>query len=449
MPVTQQGFFTKAFCSSALLAILLSQAVSQAAVVPLDTEQKLMLEKAAREGNSDAVLELGLALENGSYGEVDYGQAVRLLQQAAELGNGYAWAELGRLHEAGVQVEQGYDRAKACYEKSVSLGCPAGHLRLGMLYFDGWGVEKNVETCVRHLRLAAEANYRPAQIILSDLLGAGFSRYPEARKEALLWAEKAASGDDPDGAITLGDRYYCKSMRSQDLELARHWYLRSAKQEYSDAMLAMANTFLLRGGGSADEVQLGLRWLELSVENGNREAPYILAHVKCLRTGEPVETAELVRLLKIGKERGENFSQEVLAYIDEGMAPHDAFRKICTTTFEERYIERNDKAHAAEMALPTHGPLVTHMPRPRYPRAMHLQQIEGTVMLEFVVEIDGSVQKVRALEASHPAFVEPSIEAVRSYRFIPGRKDGRLVKVRMKVPLCYRMSETLDYVEDQ
>jgi hypothetical protein len=45
----------------------------------------------------------------------------------------------------------------------------------------------------------------------------------------------------------------------------------------------------------------------------------------------------------------------------------------------------------------------------------------------------------KVLEASHPAFVQPTLEAINQWRFYPGRRQGRLVETQMQVPVVFNL----------
>lgn len=67
-------------------------------------------------------------------------------------------------------------------------------------------------------------------------------------------------------------------------------------------------------------------------------------------------------------------------------------------------------------------------------------QIHGRVIVQFVVETDGSLSNFIVLRSSHPDFEEEALRIVRNLpRWKPGRKDGRTVRVRYIVPVVFRM----------
>lgn len=65
--------------------------------------------------------------------------------------------------------------------------------------------------------------------------------------------------------------------------------------------------------------------------------------------------------------------------------------------------------------------------QPRYPAAMRQGGIEGQVIVGFDVNADGEAESIRVISSSRPEFEAPAIEAVRSWQFVPGEKNGAQV----------------------
>ncbi len=78
-------------------------------------------------------------------------------------------------------------------------------------------------------------------------------------------------------------------------------------------------------------------------------------------------------------------------------------------------------------------------PRPPYPRMMQQAGIEGTVLLEFVVDQTGHADpsSVRALDSTHKAFEAPAREMIQKCLFRPGRVRGQAVKVLVRMPINF------------
>lgn len=74
-----------------------------------------------------------------------------------------------------------------------------------------------------------------------------------------------------------------------------------------------------------------------------------------------------------------------------------------------------------------------------YPEALRDAGIVGMVQVFMIIDTEGRATEVRALEASRPEFGEAAVAAMREARFVPARLDGRVVAVRVQVPVTFSM----------
>ena len=82
-------------------------------------------------------------------------------------------------------------------------------------------------------------------------------------------------------------------------------------------------------------------------------------------------------------------------------------------------------------------PVPVHRVAPNYPYELKTSGIEGSVWLVFIVDEDGRVREVRVEGSSHREFEQPSINALRQWKFEPGRVNDRAVRTRMKIPMKF------------
>jgi len=81
-------------------------------------------------------------------------------------------------------------------------------------------------------------------------------------------------------------------------------------------------------------------------------------------------------------------------------------------------------------------------PAPRYPEILRQAGIDGQVRIECVVDTAGRAEpaSVRVVASTNPLFDAPAWEAVAASLFRPGRLSGRVVRVRVLVPLSFVLS---------
>jgi periplasmic protein TonB len=72
-----------------------------------------------------------------------------------------------------------------------------------------------------------------------------------------------------------------------------------------------------------------------------------------------------------------------------------------------------------------------------YPATLRSARMSGRVLVELIVEVDGSVRpgSMRVVEASHPGFSAATLRAADRFRFAPARVGGVAVPVRVTIPV--------------
>jgi TonB family protein len=78
--------------------------------------------------------------------------------------------------------------------------------------------------------------------------------------------------------------------------------------------------------------------------------------------------------------------------------------------------------------------------RPQYPREAFQKKIQGTVLVEILIDSDGRVTRSRILQ-SVPGLDEAALDCMRSWTFTPARKGGRAVPTMAHVPITFRIDK--------
>lgn len=76
--------------------------------------------------------------------------------------------------------------------------------------------------------------------------------------------------------------------------------------------------------------------------------------------------------------------------------------------------------------------------RPVYPEIARISRVEGTVVLEAVLDRTGRVSQVRVVR-SHPLLDQAAIDAVRQWRYTPSVFHGQPVDVLMTVTITFHL----------
>lgn len=77
------------------------------------------------------------------------------------------------------------------------------------------------------------------------------------------------------------------------------------------------------------------------------------------------------------------------------------------------------------------------MSTPLYPYSMQQSKTKGRVVVEFVLDPDGKVHRVRATKSTHREFEEPAIQCVQRSTWNPAAKDGKPVACKVRIPIDF------------
>jgi TonB family protein len=86
------------------------------------------------------------------------------------------------------------------------------------------------------------------------------------------------------------------------------------------------------------------------------------------------------------------------------------------------------------------APVVTYQERPVYPFSLRLSQVQGQVVIGFVVDPQGNVIQPTVIQSTHPDFEAPTIEAILNSKFKPGIHNGHPVFTHMEVPVIFQLN---------
>ena len=76
----------------------------------------------------------------------------------------------------------------------------------------------------------------------------------------------------------------------------------------------------------------------------------------------------------------------------------------------------------------------------KYPEDAVKQKVEGRVMVQFVVETDGSISDVHVAKQVFPSLDAEAIRVVQAMpKWAPGREKGNVVRVKYNLPIVFRM----------
>ena len=76
----------------------------------------------------------------------------------------------------------------------------------------------------------------------------------------------------------------------------------------------------------------------------------------------------------------------------------------------------------------------------KYPEDAAKQKVEGRVMVQFIVETDGSISDVHVAKQVFPSLDAEAIRVVQAMpKWMPGKEKGKVVRVKYNLPIVFRM----------
>jgi len=76
--------------------------------------------------------------------------------------------------------------------------------------------------------------------------------------------------------------------------------------------------------------------------------------------------------------------------------------------------------------------------RPQYPAEARARKIEGTVVVELLIDTEGRVARSRVIQ-SVPGLDEAALACVQTWRFAPAVKHGQRVPTIAHAPIAFRL----------
>jgi protein TonB len=71
-------------------------------------------------------------------------------------------------------------------------------------------------------------------------------------------------------------------------------------------------------------------------------------------------------------------------------------------------------------------------PNPKYPLQLKRAGVQGSAVIQFIVDTAGDVRDAVAVRSTHREFESPAIETVMKSKFRPGKKGNAVVNTRME-----------------
>jgi len=90
---------------------------------------------------------------------------------------------------------------------------------------------------------------------------------------------------------------------------------------------------------------------------------------------------------------------------------------------------------------PDAAPTALSSPPPLFPPDLRRRAIEGVVVVDFIVDVQGRTRNARAVLTADPQFSSAAVEAVGRWRFKPGQRMARPVNSRSLAPVIFALDK--------
>jgi TonB family protein len=110
----------------------------------------------------------------------------------------------------------------------------------------------------------------------------------------------------------------------------------------------------------------------------------------------------------------------------------------CFTSFVPNILKADTETEPFELNEVNTPPLIIETCPPSYPLEAKKNNIEGKVLLQFVITTDGTVRDIEVYDSSpEGVFDEAATKALEKYQFEPATKDGQPVETIVKMPIAF------------
>jgi|GEM_PF-1265524 len=280
----------------------------------------------------------------------DYVQAVKQLSTAAKAGDAQAQLDLGLLILEGKGTNRDPAQAAKWLRQAADKGLAEAQYQLGLLLDDGRGVEKNKAEAAEWFRKAAQSGDIDASSALAEMYLTG-DGVPKDEAMAARLFQPAANQNDIDAQVTLGKLYQqgvgvAKSYNDASLWLRKAALLGSAEGRYLLAMLLLDAEPSGRGSHAPNPRSVeALDWLRAAAHQNYAPALYALGMGRLSGVLAPLDVNGGMALLQQAADQGHGPSQAELGriYLDGKFAPQDTVRGLM---YLELAARQGDKAAA-------------------------------------------------------------------------------------------------------
>ena len=227
--------------------------------------------------NTDGLANLAYMYINGLGIKKNVSMAIDYYKNAANKGSIPAQISLGRVYSTGKDLTPDYEEALYWFSKASSQHNALAQFYLAQMYEYGTGVEKNPQKAFELYQESANSGEPQSQY----MLGRWYQYSTDPKLDlAAKWYHKAAKQNNTDAMMAIAEMY-----RSQNAKEMILWYLRAAEKGNIQNQGVEDGTYWLgymyhRGMGTESDTTKAKSILQPIAESGNIPAKLELSLIK-------------------------------------------------------------------------------------------------------------------------------------------------------------------------
>lgn len=369
----------------------------------------------------------------------DYASAMTWFRKAAEKNEPAAQNNLGWLYENGFGFPQDYAEAMRWFVKSANQGNAEAQNNIGWLYYKGWGVKQDYAEAMKWYRKAAEHASMKAQVNVGWLYANGFG-VQQDYSEAMTWYLQAADKGNAQAQNNMGWLYENGLGVTQDFAEARAWYYQAAAQGNVQAETNLAKLYQ-DGHGITQDYAAAMTWYLKAADQGDAKAQNGIGWLYQNGLGVPKDYAEATKWYQKAAAQGDSTAKANLEWVSR-VGSSGVIKEILPTAQKNGSVTLpSEKQTEPAIVLPggIHAPRAIYSPDPEYSEQARKAKYSGEVLLSLVVDPDGLPRDIKVLAPLGDGLDEKAVEAVKTWKFEPGTKDGKPVAVQLMIEVTFRL----------
>jgi TonB family protein len=335
----------------------------------------------------------------------------------------------------GKQFAAARDQATA----GASAGSVVSMYVLGEIYSSGKGADRDYAEAASWFLKAADAGYPPAMNAMGSARETG---YGVEQNLALAegWYQRSAEKGDAVGMNNLGHMFEIGGGVPKDYAQAFQWYLKGAEAGASAAMvhvgLMYENGHAVNQSGQPAFQDFGeaLKWYEKAAKAGDAAGMYRLALSYDIGKGTAPNRPLAMEWYRKAADAGSDAARARLGNQTSGS---QASVGNPLPNLAGRGATGTDGVYRAGNGVSQ--PSLVSKVEPDYSETARKMRAEGVVVLQMVVQQDGTPRNLRVMRSLNYGLDQKAIEAVQKWRFNPGMKDGNAVAVAATVEVNFRL----------